>query len=73
MIQVWQGPAITNYMDILMNLTLSKDELQTILQSLKYSKLSVSEAPNTPKVVREANLRSLEAVEQKIILAIKGI
>jgi len=47
-----------------MKIDLTTEHLETLLESLNYSKLCVAGAPGTPENVRKQNLGRLEAVER---------
>ncbi len=49
-----------------MTVIFSRDEIETLLESLEYSKLQVREALGTPYAVRQENLSKLEAVATKL-------
>jgi hypothetical protein len=55
-----------------MNVDLTVDDINTLLTSLSYSKRNVRDEPDTPAMVRQANLARLEAVEAKLQRARKS-
>lgn len=49
-----------------MKVTLSDEEIQTVLEPIGYSKQHVREAPDTPLTVRQENLDRLDLVVEKL-------
>ena len=45
---------------------LTPDDLETLLECMKYSIQRVSEAPDTPYEVRQKNLQRLRDVQEKL-------
>ena len=56
-----------------MQLELDLRDIDTILESLKYSKMYTTHAQGTPYEVRQENLARIEAVEAKIREARRAI
>jgi len=49
-----------------MNLDLTAEELQTLLESLRYSKQRIADAEGTPYDVRQENLARIDHVMSKL-------
>jgi hypothetical protein len=49
-----------------MHIDLNRQDIETLLESLNYSKQRVSDAQDTPYEVRRENLARIEAVTNKI-------
>jgi len=49
-----------------MNVELTREEVETLLESLQYSKQRVADAQDTPSGVRQENLGKLDAVEKTL-------
>jgi len=49
-----------------MNITLTDDEIQTLLTSLEYSKQLIRDTPDTPYKVRQEQLTRLDAISAKL-------
>ncbi len=49
-----------------MEIPLTLQDIDVLLESLKYSKLNISNAPDTPYQVRQDNLLKVEVVEVKL-------
>lgn len=49
-----------------MVIDLTREEIETLLTSLEYSRQRISEAPGTPYDVRRDNLARIDAVAEKL-------
>lgn len=49
-----------------MNISLTEEEVQTLLESLKYSRQRIADAQGTPYEVRQQNLKRIDDVAGKI-------
>ncbi len=49
-----------------MLIELDRQDIETLLESLKYSKQRISDAQGTPESVRKENLARIDAVTEKI-------
>lgn len=52
-----------------MTIELSKLEIETLLESLNYSKRAIEDAQGTPDEVRKENLERIESAIQKLRVA----
>jgi hypothetical protein len=49
-----------------MDIDLNGDEIQTLLESLRYSKQRIADAEGTPYEVRQENIRRIDQVAMKL-------
>jgi hypothetical protein len=52
--------------ELSMNVELTREKVETLLESLQYSKRSVADAQGTAYGVRQQNLGRLDAVDKKL-------
>lgn len=49
-----------------MQINLNEQEIETLMESLEYSKQHVADAKDTPYTIRQENLENIDAVRSKI-------